>query len=461
VFPRPAGAESAGSLGRPPNLVLVVADDLGYGELGCYGQGKIRTPHLDRMAAEGIRFTGYYAGGPICATSRCSLLTGFHIGHCRVRENPPSGPGTDLPLLPEDLTFGEVLQAADYRTGLIGKWGFGPDQAGQSSHPNAQGFEEFFGYLTHRQAQEYYPTYLWHNGTRVEFPENADGNHVTYAPDLCAERALDFIERNQEAPFLLVFASNLPHAPQDVPSLAPYEDQPWEDSSKAHAAQVTRLDGYVSEILTRLTALGIADDTIVLFTSDNGPHEAGSPPVDPYFFDANGPLRGIKRNLYEGGIRVPMLAWSPVRLLLRAGTVSSHPWASWDILPTLADLAGTTVPADVDGRSMRRLLTGLPWQRPPTHEYLFWSRIHEPTSPRADAEDRGRGLSAADAVRFGRWKSVRFAPGDDHSAPDEQWALELYDLWFDQAETTDVSALYPQVAAQALRFMKEAWVEPL
>jgi arylsulfatase A-like enzyme len=458
VFPQPAGAESPGSFRRPPNLVLVVADDLGYGELGCYGQNMIRTPHLDRMAAEGVRCTGYYAGGPICATSRCTLLTGLHVGRCRVRENPPFGPGTDLPLLPEDVTFGEVLQAAGYRTGLIGKWGFGPDQAGQPSHPNDQGFEEFFGYLTHRHAQEYYPTHLWQDSTRLEFPENANGNQVTYAPDLCAERALDFIERHQEGPFLLVFASILPHAPHHVPSLAPYENEPWPDNSKAHAAQVTRLDSYVGQILARLTELGIADDTIVFFTSDNGPHEAGSPPLDPYFFDANGPLRGIKRNLYEGGIRAPMIAWSPARLLLRAGTVSSHPWASWDVLPTLADLAGTTVP---EGLSMRPLLTGFPWQRPPTHEYLFWSRIREPTSQRANVEDNGRGLSAADAVRFGRWKSVRFAPTDDRSAPDEQWALELYDLRADPGETTDVSERYPRVAAQALRYMKEAWVEPL
>jgi arylsulfatase A len=443
-----------------PNLVVIMADDLGRGEIGPFGQQLIRTPNLDRMAAGGIRFTGYYSGAPVCAPSRSVLLTGMHIGHAPVRENPPGGAGSDLPLGPDDVTFGKVLQSAGYHTGLFGKWGFGPEQGDQPSHPNSQGFAEFFGHMSHLHAQEYYPTYLWDNGTRIDIPENAGGAKKVFAPDLFISRTVDFVERHRDEPFLLYFAPTMPHAPHEVPSIAPYEDEPWPDHIKIHAAQITRLDDHVGQILGKLRELDIANDTIVFFFSDNGPHEAGNPQMDPNFFDANGPLRGYKRNLYEGGIRSPMIAWSPGRLP-NPGSVHDHSWAAWDILPTLADLAHARPADGIDGISMRRLLTGAPWLAP-EHEYLFWSRVKEVagSSPQADAEEDGRLTHAADAVRFGRWKAVRFAPGTDHSAPDDQWDLELYDLRADQSESTDVSADRPRVARRAVRYMKEAWVEP-
>jgi arylsulfatase A len=452
-----AGAAGAGR--RRPNLVFIMADDLGIGELGCYGQRQIRTPTLDRMATEGIRFSGYYAGAPVCAPSRSVLLTGKHIGHAPVRENPPGpGPGTDLPLTPDVVTFGEVVRSAGYRTGLIGKWGFGPDRGGHDSHPNAQGFEEFFGHLVHGHAQEYYPTYLWDNSTRVELPENADGKQVTFAPDLFAARALDFVERHREEPFLLFWSVNLPHAPHQVPSTGPYENEPWPEHMKIHAAQVTHMDDQIGQLVAKLGELGLTDDTIVFFCSDNGPHEAGNPRLDPDFFDANGPLRGYKRNLYEGGIRAPMIAWSPARL---RPAVRDHIWAGWDVLPTLATLAGAAPPADeeIDGLSMHRLLTGRP-ELAPEHEYLYWSRFNEDASPKADAEEGGRLANVADAVRFGRWKAIRIAPGTDRSAPDDQWDVELYDLRTDPGETTDISAARPRLTRRGVTYMKEAWTEP-
>jgi arylsulfatase A len=440
-----------------PNLIVIMADDLGRGELGAFGQQLIHTPNLDRMAAEGMRFTGFYSGAPVCAPSRSVLLTGLHIGHAPVRENPPGGAGTDLPLGPEDVTFGKILQSAGYRTGLIGKWGFGPELGDQPSHPNAQGFAEFFGHMSHLHAQEYYPTYLWENGTRIDIPENAAGAKQVFAPDLFIARAVDFIGRHQNEPFLLYFSPNLPHAPHDIPSLAPYEDEAWPQQMKAHAAQVTHLDGHVGQVLDKLQELGIADNTMVLFFSDNGPHEAGSPRLDPDFFDANGPLRGYKRNLYEGGIRSPMIAWSPGRLR-NPGSTNDHTWAAWDILPTLAELAHAEPADGIDGRSMRQLLTGVSWLAP-EHEYLFWSRLHETASPKADAEEKGRLTHAADAIRFGHWKAIRIAPGVERSAPDEEWDLELYDLHTDPGETTEVSTSHPRVAGRARRYMKEAWVD--
>lgn len=451
---RPAAAGAAGG-GAPPNIVFVLADDLGYGEIGPYGQRQILTPHLDRLAAEGVRFTDCYAGGPVCAPSRCSLLTGIHTGHCTVRENP-AGDLERASLRPEDVTFGEVLQAAGYRTACIGKWGFGVEAPGQPSHPNKRGFDEFFGYITHTHAHDYYPSYLFEDGDRVSYPENV-GAEVTYAPDLCMQRALGFVERNRERPFLLFFNPTLPHAPNDVPTAAPYEDRPWTEPNKRHAAQVTLLDGYVGRLVDRLTELGLDENTLVLFTGDNGPHLEGGAQYDPDFFDANGPLRGYKRNLYDGGIRVPMIAWSPRLLHRSAGTVSDRPWAFWDVFPTLADFAGAPVPGHLDGRSARALLTG---GGGGAHGPMYWYRRDRGTQRKADETDGGRILDLCEAARDGHWKAVRFAPGRDRYADDALWDVELYDLASDPGETRDVAAAHPEVAAGLVRFMREAWTEP-
>lgn len=440
-------AEAAGRR-RRPNVVLVLADDLGYGELGAYGQGQIRTPRLDRLAAEGLRFTSAYAAAAVCAPSRASLLTGLHGGHATVRENPFGGPQGSLTA--GDTTFAQVLAGRGYRTGCFGKWGFGPEEAGQESHPNARGFDEFFGYITHGHAHDYYPDYLWHNGERVELPENAGGKKGTFAPDLFTSRALDFIDDADGDPFLLLLTPNVPHAPSDAPHTGDYDDQPWPAADKGHAEQVSYLDRTVGAIVDRLRGRGLARDTVVLVTSDNGPHEEGG--FNPDLFDANGPLRGYKRNLYEGGIRVPLIAWSPGRI---SPGSADRPTPLIDLLPTFADLAGAPAPGGIDGRSVAPLLTGA--GPAPEHRLLYWYRNDPGSTRRANEADEGRILRLAEAARSGDFKAVRFAPGRDRTVPDEEWEVELYDVAADPGERVDVAGLYPEVAERLVAGMRAAW----
>ncbi|WP_221762190.1 arylsulfatase [Nonomuraea sp. WAC 01424] len=417
--------EAAG-LPHRPNVVVILADDLGWGEIGSQGQRLIHTPNLDRLAREGVRFTTAYSGAPLCAPSRCALRTGLHAGHGTVRENPEGG--EQRALTAADLTFAELLRLAGYRTACIGKWGFGPDRAGQDSHPNARGFDEFFGYIGHKHAHQYYPRYLWHNGRKVWL----DGR--SYAPDLFRERAADFIRRRGRAPFLLYLADILPHSPSVVPGDAGrYRDEPWSGPNRRHAAQVSRLDADVAALVRTLRAEGVARSTLVLFTSDNGPHSEKG--VTPELFDSNGPLRGDKRDLYEGGIRVPLIAWSPA---LRP-RVEEQPVASWDVLPTLADLAGIPVPAHLDARSFRGLLTGT---GAPAHDHLVWNR------PRK-----------IQAIRRGRWKAIRFAPHIAAAGPGGR--TELYDLAADPAERHDLAAVRPALAGELLALLdREIGADP-
>lgn len=417
----PAQAEATvrrGSLPRRPNILLILADDLGWAEIGSNGQRLIRTPNLDRLAAEGVQFKTAYAGAPLCAPSRCSLLTGLHAGHSTVRENPEGGPQHSL--TDADLTFAEVLQLSGYRTACIGKWGFGPEEAGQASHPNMRGFDEFFGYIGHKHAHQYFPKYLWHNGQKVQL----DGSK--YAPHLFRQRAVEFIGAGGDQPFLLYFASTLPHSPSVVPGDAgEYEDKPWSGPNRRHAAQVARLDTDVAALIRALRDEGVAKDTLVLFTSDNGPHRERG--VTPWLFDSNGPLRADKRDVYEGGIRVPLIAWSPGL----SPRVERRPVASWDLLPTLADLAETPVPANLDGLSFRGLLTG---EDAPRHTHFVWNR------PRK-----------AQAIRRGRWKLVRFAPNIAGAGPEGR--IELYDLTKDQGESRDLAAARPQITQELVELL--------
>ncbi|MEU5883565.1 sulfatase-like hydrolase/transferase [Spirillospora sp. NPDC047279] len=444
-------AASHGPGGRP-NVVVVLADDLGYGELGAYGQKLIQTPHLDRLAAEGLRFTDAYSSAAVCAPSRCSLLTGLHSGHATVRQNPEGGPQGSLN--DKDTTFAELLRARGYRTALFGKWGFGPERGGQASHPNERGFDEFFGYITHGHAHDYYPAYLWENGDRAEFPENAGDLKGTFAPDLFRDRSVDFIKRHKDEPFLLFFTPNVPHAPSDAPSTAQYDDRPWPAADKGHAAQVTRLDSYIGTLADTLRKAGVARDTVLIVTSDNGPHEEGG--FDPDLFDANGPLRGYKRNLYEGGVRVPLIAWSPGRI--GAGT-SARPTQQTDLLPTLADLAGAPVPGDIDGVSAAALLTGRSGGAvAPAADHLYWYRREPGSTRRANAADGGSVTRVAEAVRQGDWKAVRIAPGHDRPSSEDQWKVELYDLKSDVGEARDVAAANPAVTARLVQLIRDAWV---
>ncbi|MFJ3669805.1 sulfatase-like hydrolase/transferase [Streptomyces sp. NPDC090106] len=446
---RAAGVPAVRAARDRPNFVVILADDLGHGELGSYGQRLVRTPRLDALAAEGLRFTDAYATAPVCAPSRCSLLTGLHAGHARVRENP-WGPGGQGALTDRDFTFAEALRARGYRTALIGKWGFGPDRPDQPSHPNSRGFEEFYGYIGHGDAHDHYPGHLWHNGSREEIPANRDGARAVHALDLMRDRALAFLDAHHAEPFLLHLTPNVPHAPSQVPDEGVYADRPWPGPDRRHAAQVTALDTLVGDVVDRLGDLGVADRTLVLVTSDNGPHEEGG--TDPDLFDANGPLRGYKRNLYEGGLRVPLIAWSPRHV--PAGT-TDRPTPLTDLLPTLADLAGAPAPADVDGLSLAPLLGGS--RHAARHDHLYFYRNHAGVTPRADAVDHGRGRRLAEALRHGDLKAVRFAPGQDRAAPDDQWDVELYDLARDPGEQHDLAARRPAQADALVKLMRASW----
>ncbi|MFG2749061.1 sulfatase-like hydrolase/transferase [Streptomyces xanthophaeus] len=443
-----AGAAAEAAAGtRPPNIVVVLADDLGYGELGAYGQKLIATPRLDRLATEGLRFTDAYSTAAVCAPSRASLLTGLHTGHSTVRANPAAAQGS---LTSADTTFAEVLRARGYRTAVIGKWGFGPEAAGQDSHPAARGFEEFYGYIDHSHAHQYYPQYLWLNDAKKTIAANAGGAKAVYAPDLLEQRALDFIDDNAAQPFLLLLTPNVPHAPSDVPDTSAYAGRTWSASNKGHAAQVSYFDSLVGKVVDRLRALGLEQDTVLLVTSDNGPHEEGG--VDPDLFDANGPLRGYKRNLYEGGVRVPLIAWGPGRV--RQGA-SSRITSLTDVLPTLAELAGAPAPTDVDGLSAAPLLGGSADSA--RHGHLYWFRDERGVTSRANAQDNKRATWLAEAVRQDNWKAVRFAPQRDHDLPDAQWQVELYDLATDLGETRNVVDKHPAKVSELVALMRSSW----
>jgi arylsulfatase A-like enzyme len=415
---------------KQPNVIFILADDLGYGDLGCYGQKKIKTPNLDRMAAQGLRFTQAYAGSTVCAPSRCALMTGKHTGHCRVRGNAL------VPLEPGDTTVATVLRAAGYATGLIGKWGLG--EPGSTGVPNRQGFDYFFGFLNQRHAHNYYPDYLWRNEEKVQIPgnvvvDNVATKKVTYSHDLFTREALQFIERNKAAPFFLYLAYTIPHANNEagkngmeVPSDEPYSKEPWPQAQKNHAAMITRMDRDIGRIFEKLRELDLDEDTIVFFSSDNGPHREGG--GDPFFFLSSGPLRGFKRSLHEGGVRVPMIVRWAGRV--PAGKTSEHIWAFWDFLPTAAELGGGKAPAAIDGLSVVPTLLGKGGQK--QHEFLYWE-FHEGGSQQA--------------VRTGDWKAIRSKLG----AP-----LQLYNLRTDLGEQHDVAARHPEVIARIEAYLRTA-----
>jgi arylsulfatase A-like enzyme len=433
-----------------PNIIFIQADDLGYGDLSVYGQRKFKTPNIDRLAAEGMRFTQYYAGSTVCAPSRSALMTGRHTGHTRIRGN------ARYPLAPEDVTVAEILKSATgalgggYYTALIGKWGLG--EAGTTGVPNRQGFDYFFGYLNQRHAHNYYPTFLWRNEERIKLrnivpDEDQEGagnsaNRIDYTHDLIAKESLDFISMNCGGPFVpvgacrqpffLYLAFTIPHANNEakskgmeVPDLGEFADTDWPEQEKAKAAMITRMDRDVGRLMALLKELGIDDNTLVFFTSDNGPHREGG--ADPDFFDSNGPLRGIKRDMYEGGIRVPMIARWPKRI--KAGSKSDQVWAHWDFLPTVAEVAGVKPPADIDGISMLNALLG---RRQRNHEFLYWE-FHE------------RGF--AQAVRMGDWKAVRKSADSP---------LELYNLKTDLGEQRDIAVKYPEIVKKIEEYLKTA-----
>jgi arylsulfatase A-like enzyme len=418
---------------KSPNIVLILADDLGYGDLGCYGQEEIATPHLDQLASEGMRFTQAYAGSSVCSPSRCCLMTGMHNGHGRLRDNLPHG----VALQPDDVTMAEVLKQAGYQTGAFGKWHLG--DSGTWGTPLLQGFDEFFGYRSGDHAHFYYPQTLWDGDNEVILDANRGGTRKGYSPDLFNARAIEFMNRNQRRPFFLYLANILPHwsdyerkSPMslDVPSDARYANQNWPEVEKRYAAMVTRLDRYVGDVMASIKKLGLEQDTIVLFASDNGP--SGEALHRPSFFRSGGAFRGVKRDLYEGGIRVPLVARWPGRIA--AGKVCSHACALYDLLPTAAELAGLTPPRGIDGISILPALTG---RSQPQHEYFYWDYGHVRETYKQ-------------AVRVGEWKGVRIGARSP---------LELYHLGEDPGETRNVAAQALEVAARLEKVMAAARTE--
>ncbi len=409
-----------------PNVIFILCDDLGYNDLGCYGGSVIPTPHLDALAATGMRFTQCYTGAPICAPSRCVLMTGKHTGHCRVRDNfgRVGGVGEQkrVPLEPEDFTVAELFQQVGYATGMTGKWGLGePDTTGV---PNRKGFDEWFGYLNQRNAHTYYPPYLWHNETKVHLEGNRDGRQGDYSHDMVVDFALDFIRRHSSGPFYLHIPWTLPHGRYEIPSVEPYQDRPWTDDEKVYAAMVARIDRQVGEIVALLDELGIREDTLLLFGSDHGAARRWEG-----VFDSCGALRGQKGIVYEGGIRTPMICSWPDRI--PAGAVSDNVWYYADFLPTVADVLGVDASDDVDGVSILPTLLGDPQDL--TERFVYW-------------EFYGRGFQQA--VRQGDWKAVRPPTDQGLDAP-----LALYDLGADISETTDVAADNPAVVAAMERYL--------
>lgn len=426
--------------GVNPNATKLVVLEDRLTLLGCYGQKHIHTPCIDRLAEEGMRFTQAYAGCTVCAPSRCCLMTGLHSGHISVRGN-----GGGVSLQEKDVTVAELLRQDGYATGLFGKWGLGDE--GTPGVPDRMGFDEFFGYLHQLHAQFYYPAFLWDNRKKVLFPENAGGNPGTYSPDLILDRAIDFVRRHRARPFFLYLPVTIPHhefiAPAEATRLyrEKFPETPvsrWRDGyalprrpKATFAAMVTHLDAGVGRLMETLSELKLEENTVVLFLSDNGGAEG--PLENAEFFVANGPLRGYKRDLYEGGIRVPMIVRFPGRIA--AGEESSHVTYFPDLLPTLLDLAGCPgrIPEEIDGLSIAPVLFGEP--DVPRHEFLYWETAdYERTPPCGMVPS-----TLIQAVRSGRWKGVKNGPGA---------AVELYDLASDIAEKRDLAAAHPRLVRQ-------------
>jgi arylsulfatase A-like enzyme len=433
----PVGAiEAAPQDSSRPNIVFIMADDLGYGDLGCFGQEQIQTPRLDALASQGMRCTSAYAGSTVCAPSRCVLMTGKHTGHAIIRGN-----GT-MPLPEEEVTLAEVLKDQGYATAMFGKWGLG--NPGDSGEPTRQGFDEYFGYLHQGHAHNYYPEFLFRNGEKVMLDNvvpNATKSGAgkasaknTYSHDLFIEESLRFIDQHHEEPFFLYLPLTIPHANNEagnegmeVPDLGAYAGKDWPEPQKGTAAMITRMDTGVGRILDRLQKYGITENTIVVFTSDNGPHREGG--NNPDFFDSNGPLQGIKRSLHDGGIRVPTIVCWPGRV--PAGSTSDTPWMFADILPTLAQAAGGQVPPGIDGVSV--LATWQGEDQDLSGRTLYW-------------EFPGGGFKQA--ARRGKWKVVR------HTSTGTP--IQLYDLSSDIGEMNDRASEHPEIVAEFEEFFASA-----
>ena len=449
ALPAPRAAAAA----ERPNVIFVLADDLGYGDLGSYGQTVIQTPSLDRMAAEGIRFTQFYAGATVCAPSRSVLMTGQHTGHTHVRGNAPGPDMIAQSLRDVDVTVAEVFKSADYATALYGKWGLG--DVGLVGHPLKQGFDTFFGYLNQVHAHNYYPEFLWRDLEKVPLRNKVQrtervyggfhGGWATerneYSHDVIMREALQWIADNKQGPFFLYLALTIPHANNEgtratgdgaeVPDHGPYATEDWPSPDKGQAAMITRMDWDMGVLMDSLRELGIDEKTLVIFSSDNGPHNESN--HDLLKFNPSGVLRGIKRDLYDGGIRVPFIAWWPG--MVQPGRVSDHIGYFGDLMATAAQLAGVETPPNTDSISFVPTLLGLPGKQV-DHDYLYWEFYES---------------GSAQAVRLRQWKGVR--------KPMLTGRIELYDVIRDPSEKYDVARNHSIVVREIEQAMEEAHVK--
>ncbi len=446
--------ETAAVEEQKPNIVYILADDLGYGDLSCFGQTHFQTPNIDQLAAGGMRFTQHYSGSTVCAPSRSALMTGQHTGHTPVRGNKEWQPEGQYPMAAEARTMAEALKEAGYATGAFGKWGLG--YPGSEGDPNKQGFDEFYGYNCQRVGHNYYPYHMWHNQEKIMLPGNEGRKTGVYGPKIIHEQALKFMEDNKDQPFFMYYPSIIPHAELFAPEeyMAKYRgkfepeknyegvddgenyknggygSQP--ESHAAFAAMVDYLDMQVGEIVAKLKELGLYENTLILFTSDNGPHLEGG--ADPDYFNSNGPLKGYKRDLYEGGIRVPMIAVWEGKIM--AGTEADHPSAFWDVFPTLAEITGISTPENIDGISFLPTLLG---KKQKKHDYLYWE-FHEKNGRKA--------------LRKDNWKLVQYQVFNP-----EKTTTELYNLANDIGEEKNVAEEHPEIVKELLELINNSRIE--
>ena len=446
------GKMAAEETTSPPNIIYILADDLGYGDLSSYGQQRFSTPNIDRLAKQGMLFTQHYSGSTVCAPSRSALMTGMHTGHTVVRGNKEIRPEGQYPIPENTYTIAEALKKVGYTTGAFGKWGLGPPKS--EGDPNNQGFDTFFGYNCQRLGHNYYPDHLWSNGDSLVLSENEGKADGVYAPELIHTQTLKFLEDHHDKPFFLYVPSIIPHAELAAPEAymvkqrgkyppekaykgvddgAAFNQGPYRSQKETHAAfaaMIQLLDEQVGEIIDKVEELGIANNTIIIFTSDNGPHEEGG--ADPEYFNSNGPFKGVKRDLYEGGIRVPMIVSWPGKI--KPNTRTDHVSAFWDVFPTVSEIAGVAIPDNLDGISFLPTLLGDEKQL--NHDYLYWE-FHE------------RG--GRQAVRKGNWKAVKYNVFKDPEA-----LLELYDLIKDPGEENNVALQHSEIVKEMEVILKEA-----
>ncbi len=442
-------------MNKKPNIIYILADDLGIGDLSFLGQEKFSTPNIDRLAEEGMHFVQHYSGSTVCAPSRSTLLTGQHTGYTPIRGNKQWGYLLNWPMPDETVTIAEVLKENGYATACYGKWGLGFDEM---SSANDQGFDEFYGFYNQRVAHHYYPYYIWHNEEKIFFEENEEDKEGMYVPEYMQDRLLEFIERKKDSSFFIYYANIIPHAelfaPEEymekfrgklLPEVSyegtdygderfregPYGSQP--EAHAAFAAMVTYLDDQVGEIYEKLKELGLDDNTMIIFTSDNGPHKEGG--ADPDYFNSNGIYRGYKRDLYEGGIRVPMFVWYPPKV--EANSSTGHVSAFWDIFPTLAELAGAEIPDNINGISFVPTLFGEGEQE--KHDYMYWE-FHE----------KGGNV----AILKDNWKLIVL-----NTMREGQKKFELYNLEKDPGEMNDLSETYPEIVEELYALVPQSRVD--